>query len=343
MQPIPCALIGLGHISNAHLQAIAACKDGLQLVAVCDPSIEKARKIAQELNVAAYNDPRQLLAQESPELMILCTPNGLHAEQGILATNHGCHVLTEKPIAVTQADAEQLIRACHHHSVNLMVVMQLRFLPTVLALKRCIDEGRLGRIYFAQCNLFWTRPQSFYDESKWRGSRKLDGGMFVNQGIHYLDLMQWMLGEVESVQSISATLGRSIETEDTGAVLLKWRSGTIGSFNETMLTYPKNMETSLTILGEKGSVRLAGNGLNQFTHWEVEGGLPRPETVENFHAHTAYYQHVVRVLRHGEPPLVSGEESMKSLQLVAAIHEASLPDRIVPIVLNRYKSISIGT
>lgn len=332
MQPIRCAIVGLGHIARTHVQAIAACGKEMQLVGLCDPQRDKAETLAKELHTQAYSDLRDMLEHASPELVVLCTPNGLHSAQGTLAAEYGCHVLSEKPLAVTPEDAMQLIRACHLKQVHLMVVMQLRLLPTILALKHCIDEGKLGRIYFAQFNLFWTRPQSFYEESGWRGTRALDGGMFMNQAIHYLDLMQWMLGDVESVQGIAATLGRSIETEDTGAVLLQWPKGTIGTFNATMLTYPKNMETSLTILGEKGSIRLGGGGLSQFMHWEVEGGVPKPDAPEKFHAHTAYYQHVIRVLRNKESPLVPGEEGLKSLRLVNAIQKAfTLSDRTVYI------------
>lgn len=321
MRRIRLALVGLGHIAKAHLQAINVCNADIELVALCDPDQQKTAQAGKDYNTHAYNDLQTMLQQEKPEIVALCTPNGLHARQGIIAAQYGCHVLTEKPLATTLEDGEALIHSCKEHQVQLMVMMQLRLLPAIEMLKRYIDEGALGRVYLVQSNLFWNRSPQFYKEAAWRGSRLEDGGMLLTQGIHYLDLMQWLLGNVDSTQAALATLARDIETEDSGIVLLKWPSGTIGSLNATLLTYPKNMETSFTILAEKGSVRLNG-GLNNFAHWEVEN-IPQPSIPETFHAHTAYYQHVVQVLRGEAKPLIDGEEGMRSVRMVMDIYSTA--------------------
>jgi UDP-N-acetyl-2-amino-2-deoxyglucuronate dehydrogenase len=332
MKRIRCALAGLGHIAQSHLQAMAACADELELVAVCDTAQEKADELAQALSVAAYADLHSMLKEVKPDLLALCTPHGLHAAQGMLAAEQGCHVLMEKPLALREDDGVALIDAFGRRKLHLMVAMQLRLLPSLALLKELIDARRLGRIAFIQCNLFWARALEYYSGSNWRGTKEHDGGLFTNQALHALDMMQWLLGPVQAVQGAAATLVRRIETEDTGAVMLRWKHGAIGSLNATVLAYPRSFETSLTVIGEKGTLRLSGN-LQRFDHWEVEG-LEPPEAMADVHGHTLYYQHALRVLRGEEAPVVTGEEALATLRLANAIRTACAAGETIQLTEN---------
>jgi UDP-N-acetyl-2-amino-2-deoxyglucuronate dehydrogenase len=227
--------------------------------------------------------------------------------------------------------------------VQLFVVKQNRLNPTVRLVKRAIDRHRFGRIYAASCNVFWTRPQAYYDEAKWRGTWEFDGGAFMNQASHYVDLLEWLIGPVESVQAFTATLARRIEVEDTGVAAIRWRNGALGSINVTMLTYPKNLEGSVTILGEKGTVRLGGVAVNKIEHWDFaepdakddaswQEASYQTSSVYGF-GHTLYYDNVIKALRGEAPPETDGREGLRSLELLVAIYTSARDGRRVALPL----------
>ena len=189
------------------------------------------------------------------------TPSGLHPQHGVRAAQAGRHVLTEKPMAISLAGADDLVRACDAAAVHLFVVKQNRLNPAIQLLKRAVDKERFGRIYMANTTVRWTRPQEYYDQQSWRGTWEFDGGAMMNQASHYVDLMQWLVGPVESVIAKTATQARQIEAEDSGAAVLKFRSGALGVIEVSVLTYPRNIEGSITILGEKGSVKIGGTAV----------------------------------------------------------------------------------
>ena len=194
----------------------------------------------------------------------------LHPEQAITIANAGRHVVTEKPMATKMSDGKRMVRNADEQGTHLFVVKQNRLNPTLQLLKSAVEKKRFGRIYMVTLNVFWTRPQEYYDQAKWRGTWEFDGGAFMNQASHYIDLLNWLIGPIESVFSYTSTLERNIEVEDTGVACIKWRSGAMGTINVTMLTYPKNYEGSITILGEKGTVEVGGVAVNEIKHWEFD-------------------------------------------------------------------------
>src|SRR5438132_4733538 len=250
---IRIGVIGCGRIAANHFKAIEAHRNDLQLVAVCDNDLSVLETTQRQYGVPGYSSLPELLKNTDVDLVTLCTPSGLHPSHAILAARAGRHVITEKPMATRWSDGLNMVRECDEAGVHLLVVKQNRRNATLQQLKRALESKRFGRVYMVSINVFWSRPQSYYDSAKWRGTWEFDGGALMNQASHYVDLVDWLIGPVESVQAYVATLARNIQVEDSATVGIRWRSGTLGSLNVTMLTYPKNLEGSITILGEKGT------------------------------------------------------------------------------------------
>jgi UDP-N-acetyl-2-amino-2-deoxyglucuronate dehydrogenase len=334
-------LVGCGRISKNHFEAIGKV-DGLELVAVCDADPERAKQAGLERQVPYFTSYERMLAESNADVVTIATPSGLHPEQGIAAAKAGKHVVMEKPMAISLTGADALVQACDKAGVQLFVVKQNRLNPPVQLLKRAIDRNRFGRIYLASCAVHWARPQEYYDQASWRGTWEFDGGAFMNQASHYVDLMQWVMGPVESVMAKTATLARRIETEDTGIAILKFRSGALGTIEVTMLAYPRNLEGSLTILGEKGSAKIGGTAVNKIEHWEfaepddddklVEAANTNPPNVYGL-GHQGYYRNVLSVLRGEAKPDTDGRAGRKSLELILGIYESAKTGREVPLPL----------
>jgi UDP-N-acetyl-2-amino-2-deoxyglucuronate dehydrogenase len=345
--PIPAdrtvrvALVGCGRISGSHVAAIDRI-DGLELIAVSDVEIDRARGVAEGRGIPAFRTIEELLGGVESDVVAICTPSGLHAAHGIAAARARKHVVTEKPMAISLADADALVRACDEAGVHLFVVKQNRLNPPVQLLRRAVDKGRFGRIYLANTTVRWARPQEYYDAARWRGTWEFDGGAIMNQASHYVDLVQWLVGPVESVIAKTATLARRIETEDTGIAVLQFRSGALGVIEVTVLTYPRNMEGSVTILGEKGTVKIGGTAVNRVEHWQfadyddddklVDAANTNPPTVYGF-GHDGYYRNVLAVLRGQARPGTDGREGRKSLELILGIYESAKTGREVPLPL----------
>lgn len=283
-----------------------------------------------------------MLAAEQLDLVALCTPSGTHPAQAMLAARRGVHVVTEKPMATRWKDGVSMVKACDEAGVRLFVVKQNRRNTTLQLLKRAIDEKRFGRIHMVQVNVFWTRPQSYYDQGNgWRGTWEFDGGAFMNQASHYVDLLEWLIGPVEKVQAMMSTT-RDIEVEDTGVLNVKWRNGALGSMSVTMLTYPKNLEGSITILGERGTVRIGGVAVNEIQHWdfatpvEYDAAITRAnyETTSVYgYGHPLYYENVVQVMRGEAEPETDGREGLKSLELLISAYLAARDGQTVALPL----------
>jgi UDP-N-acetyl-2-amino-2-deoxyglucuronate dehydrogenase len=341
------ALIGCGRISKNHLKAVADNADRVQLAGVCDIVEERAREASAAAGgVPAFTDIDTMLASVRVDVALIGTPSGLHPAHAFRCARAGLHVITEKPMAITLEGADAMIRACDEAGVRLFVVKQNRLNPTVQLLRRAVDKGRFGRIYFAGVNVFWARPQSYYDQAPWRGTRALDGGAFMNQASHYVDLLHWLAGDVESVQAATATLARRIETEDTGSAVLRFRSGTVGSINVSMLTYPKNFEGSIVILGEKGTVKLGGAALNKVEAWEFSEyddddkaietaayALPAGSAAVYGYGHSAYLRSVLDTLDDKGEALTDGRHGRKSLELILAIYASARQGGVVTLPL----------
>jgi len=339
---IRCGLVGCGSISKNHLFAIKKNLSTIKLVAVCDKNAELVKEVAREFKVSSYDDYTSMLDKEDLELVILCTPSGFHPAQTIEASQKGINVLTEKPMALILEDANKMVNACEENNINLFVVKQIRFNPLLKALKSSIEEGYFGKIFLFHANVFWTRPQSYYDESDWRGSKDLDGGSFMNQASHHVDLLSWLFGRPEELHAYTGTLGRSIESEDTGVVNFKFQQDILGSMSVTTLTYPSNLETSLTVIGEKGTVKIGGQSLDVIEKWEFENKKANSSIDSSnkkffdskSYGHEMYYEAVAKSLRGKTNNAVSGLEAIKSLEIITAIQESSLEKRTIKFPLN---------
>jgi len=343
---INVGLIGCGRISKKHFEAISKL-DGIRCLACCDIIAERARSAAQTYDIPYWTtDYEEMLRHKDIDIIAVCTPSGLHPWHGIQAARYGKHLLVEKPIAVRVKQAEHLIRYCNRR-VNLHVSLQNRLNRSIQLLRTAYNEGRFGKIYMILANVLWNRPQSYYDMDSWRGTWALDGGAFMNQACHYVDMVQWFGGPVESVTSLTATMARTIETEDTGGALIRFNNGIIGSINVTMLVYPNNMEGSITILGENGTVKVGGIAMNKIEHWEFgdrrdydhEVSLCNSEVASIYgEGHQAYYAQLVKSMSNSidnqiqeNQGLVDGIEGRKSLLLIEAIYRSSLKKRRVNI------------
>lgn len=335
------ALVGCGRISRNHFEAIEKV-EGLELSAVCDSVQDRARAAGEEQGVKWFTTYADMLKSADADAVAICTPSGLHAAQGISAAKAGKHVITEKPMAITLEQADGLVQACDDADVRLFVVKQNRLNPSVQLLKRAVDKNRFGRIYLANTTVRWNRPQEYYDSASWRGTWEFDGGAFLNQASHYVDLIQWLVGPVESVVAKTATQARKIEAEDSGVAVLRFRSGALGVIEVNVLTYPRNWEGSITIIGEKGTAKIGGTAVNKIEHWAfaeyddddklVEAAQTNPPSVYGF-GHEAYYRNVLSVLRGDAQPETDGRAGRKSLELILGIYESAKTGRDVPLPL----------
>jgi UDP-N-acetyl-2-amino-2-deoxyglucuronate dehydrogenase len=335
------ALVGCGRISKNHFDALKKV-DSLTISAVCDIVPERAKAAGAQEGVPAFTSFEEMLQRADCDVVSICTPSGLHAAQGALAARAGKHVITEKPMAITLGQADDLVKACDDAGVFLFVVKQNRLNPPIQLLRRAVDKGRFGRIFLANTTVRWQRPQDYYDAAPWRGTWEFDGGAIMNQASHYVDLIQWLVGPVESVMAKTATQARRIEAEDSGVALLKFRSGALGVIEVNVLTYPRNLEGSITILGEKGSVKIGGTAVNRVEHWLfadyddddklVDSANTNPPNIYGF-GHEGYYRNVLAVLRGEAQPQTDGRAGRKSLELILGIYESAKIGREVPIPL----------
>lgn len=326
---IRIAVVGCGRISKNHFASIEQHADYFELAAICENNRDLLASKTQELQVPGFIRLDQMLKETQIDLVSICTPSGFHPEQTILAAKHGIHVMTEKPMATRWKDGVAMVKACDEAGVRLFVIKQNRRNSTLQLLKRAVSEKRFGRIHMVTLNVFWTRPQEYYDSAKWRGTWELDGGAFMNQASHYVDLLDWLIGPIADIQAMTGTLERDIEVEDTGVMNIRWRNGAMGSMSVTMLTYPKNLEGSITILGEKGTVRVGGVAVNDIQHWEfaepmgydaqIKEANYQTTSVYGF-GHPLYFKNVIDVLRGEAEPETDGREGLKSLEVLIATY-----------------------
>ena len=331
-RPIRFALVGCGRISVNHVEALRQHVDRAQLVAVCDVKPDALASAVQKTGAQGFESLDALLARCDAEVVVLATPSGLHPRQAMQAARAGRHVLSEKPMATKWDEVMAMVRECRDAGVKLFVVKQNRLNPTMQQLKAAIDQGRFGRIVMCNVNVFWTRPQSYYDEAPWRGRWDMDGGAFLNQASHYVDMLDWLIGPVDSVHAYTATLGRDIEAEDTGVMSLRLRRGALASINVTMLTHGRNFEGSITLLGERGTVRIGGVAVNQVQHWAFDEARPEDEQVMSASyaapsvygpGHLLYYDNVIRTLRGEGHAEVDGYEGLRSLEVIIAAYRSA--------------------
>ncbi len=339
---IRIGVAGCGRISKNHFRAIEELGDDLELVGACDTDPARLEQEFISGSTPRHTSLPEMLANTNPDIVAVCTPSGMHPRQTAEIAAAGVHVMTEKPMATRWRDGLRMVEACDDAGVRLFVVKQNRFNATLQLLRRAILEGRFGRIYMANVNVFWTRPQAYYDTDRWRGTWELDGGAFMNQASHYVDLLDWLIGPIDQVHAMTATLARDIQVEDTGVMNVRWRNGALGSVAVTMLTYPKNLEGSLTIIGEHGTVRIGGVAVNEIQTWDFADERDYDEDVRNAnyettsvygYGHPRYYRNVVDVLRGKCPAETDGREGLKSLEVLIAAYLSARDGRTVNLPL----------
>lgn len=339
---INIAVVGCGRVSRNHFEAIKKHSRDLRLCAVCDDNPETLARTSAEQGVAGFSDLETMLAESDADLVAICAPSGLHSSMTIMCAQAGRHVMTEKPMATRWKDALDMVAACDAANRRLFVVKQNRRNKTLQLLKRAIDEKRFGRIYMAHLNVFWSRPQQYYDSARWRGTWEMDGGAFMNQSSHYVDLLEWLIGPIADVQAMTGTLARDIEVEDTGVMNVRWRNGALGSMAVTMLAYPQNLEGSIIILGEKGTARIGGVAVNDIQIWqfadqrdydvEINNASYATTSVYGF-GHPLYYHNVIETLRGKAQPETDGREGLKSMEVLIAAYISARDGRTVSLPL----------
>jgi len=338
MKEIYFAIIGCGRIAQRHAEHIS--NNGI-LKAVCDIDFAKALELGEKYSASAYNSIDELLANEEDlNVVSICSPNGLHAEHSIKILNAGFHVLCEKPMAISVYDCGEMIKAAEKNNRRLFAIKQNRFNPPVAAIKEAIDRGDLGKIYSIQLSCFWNRNFDYYHNS-WKGTADLDGGTLYTQFSHFVDLLYWMIGDVKAAHALIGNFAHQgvIEFEDTGVVALEFYNGTLGTINYTVNSYGKNMEGSLTIFAEKGTVKIGGQYLNELEYQNIEGlvikDLPAGNTANNYGQyqgsmsnHDKVYENVIDVLKNGSTISTSSFEGLKTVEIIDKIYQSAKRNQI---------------
>jgi len=352
---INIALVGCGRISQKHILAIINENKRCELVAICDNNEERVENIykfyeknLKEKNIVfkdlyKFNDFEDLINAKKNnkiliDLIVLATPSGLHPKQTIIAAKSGINVCTEKPMAINVEDANEMIKTCKESHVKLYVVKQNRLNPTLQILRKKVKENKFGNIGIVDINVFWQRPQSYYDQDKWRGTKEFDGGALLNQASHYVDLLEWIIGPLEGLYANVSTISRDIEVEDTAVLQLKWKNGALGSMSVTMITYPKNIEGSITIIGDKGSAKVGGIAVNEFEYSFFENDCDddlkeysyKTDSVYGF-GHSFYYENMLDNLIHNKSAICEGESGLSSIVIINAAYKSSKEQKFIKI------------
>jgi UDP-N-acetyl-2-amino-2-deoxyglucuronate dehydrogenase len=327
------ALVGCGRIAKRHAELLGSGQIAhAQLAAVCDVVRAKAQGLGERFSIPYFEDMHAMMQAVRPDVVVVLTESGRHAEHVLELARYGRDIVVEKPMALTLDDADAMIRACDGAGVRLFVVKQNRFNVPVVKLREALEKGRFGRLVLGTVRVRWCRTQAYYDQDPWRGTWALDGGVLSNQASHHVDLLEWMMGDVDSVFARSATALVKIEAEDTAVVVLRFRSGALGIIEATTAARPTDLEGSISLLGELGSVEIGGFAVNEIRVWKfvqpdaqdakvMSDYSVNPPNVYGF-GHQAYYEHVIDCIRNDKQQLVDGLEGRKSLELISAIYES---------------------
>ena len=333
MDTLKFAIIGCGRIAARHAAHIS---NNGTLAAVCDIEISRAKVLGNKYSAKVYNNIDELLKNEKIDIVSICTPNGLHAEHTIKSLQAGNHVLCEKPMAINVYDCGKMIQAAEKANKRLFIVKQNRFNPPVVKVKEIIDDGKLGKIYSVQLNCFWNRNFEYYKNSDWKGTKELDGGTLFTQFSHFIDFLFWMIGDIKEVSAFCNNYAHKniIEFEDTGVVALRFYNGVIGTINYTVNSYSKNMEGSITIFGEKGTIKIGGQYLNELEYQDLKNGkikdIPKGNPPNNYGKyqgsmsnHDKVYENVADVLTNGGIIATNGFEGLKTVEIIDKIYSSA--------------------
>lgn len=341
MDKLRFAIIGCGRISYKHVEALVKNREEAVLAAVCDviegnaeaKKQEYIKNMQEDLVVGVYTDYKEMLDKEDIDVVTVATESGYHPEITIYCMNKGKHAIVEKPIALSTKDAEEMVACAKKNNVKLCVSHQNRFNKPIQELRKAVEEGRFGKLFNGTARILWNRNMGYYHQAPWRGTWKLDGGTLMNQCIHDIDLLQWMLGgEIDTVYAQCDTFVRDIEGEDFGAVIIRFKNGAIGIVEGTACVYPKNLEETLSIFGETGTVAIGGLAVNRIEAWRFADGKDREEDILKAqegdpdsvygHGHTPLFKDMIDAIKENREPLINGEEGSKGMAIILAAYKS---------------------
>lgn len=339
MRVLNFAIVGCGRVASRHADSIKNLKNA-KLLAVCDAKKDRADFFGRKYKTRVFYSFDTLLKNKTIDIVNICTPSGLHSQMGIKAAKAGKHIIVEKPMALNLKDADSLINECKKNKAKLCVVLQNRYNPAMQDLKKLVDSGKLGKVNLTSVCVRWFRPQSYYEDD-WHGRWLMDGGAVMNQSIHHLDALIWLLGMPKSVFAYTGTLAHKIEVEDTGVAIFKYNNGSLAVFEGSTITYPENLEGSIALFGENGSVKVGGTALNRKIFWKIKGELDKekeilaketgePPSVYGF-SHKEVIKDMIEAVLKNREPKTNGYEGRKSLELALAIYKSAKKCREVRI------------
>jgi len=338
-EPLRFGIIGCGRVAPRHAESINQLANA-ELVAIADVIESRAQNFADTYGAIPYTDYQEMLKRDDIDIINICTPSGLHSPMGIEVARAGKHIIVEKPIALSTADANALINAADEAGVKLCVILQNRYNPPMQEIYDVVNSGKIGRILLGNATVRWYRPQSYYEDG-WHGTWAMDGGALMNQSIHHIDALQWLIGEVESVFAFTGTQNHVMEAEDTGVAVLRFKNGALGNVEGSTVTYPQNLEGSVAIFGEKGSLKVGGTALNRRVIWKIDGELELekeritadvvdPPSVYG-NSHKLVIADMIDAVINDREPKTHGREGKKSLALVEAMYESALTGQVIGV------------
>ena len=323
-------ILGIGRISNKHILALKKNRNYYKILALCD---NNNNKLNFNINALKFKSLNQMLNKKLKfNLISICTPSGLHKSPAIQCLKKGVNVLIEKPMDLIRKDGNEIIKAGKKYKKKIFVCLQNRYNPTIQLLKKAIDNNKFGKIYFVSVNVFWNRGQNYYDQDKWRGTKKFDGGALMNQSIHFIDLLIWLFGPIKKKQIMRSKLARKIETEDTASINIHFRKNILCSFSSTMLVNNKNYEGSITVIGEKGTVKIGGIALNEIIDWNENGkemtNLKKKKINYKLSSvygdgHKLLYKEIYKYLKKFKSDPVLGNDGIKSVNFIDDLYKSS--------------------
>ena len=356
------AIIGCGRISYKHVQATLYCPEKMQLVAVCDKILDRAELRADQYMNARddfgrtkiYTDYKEMLENETIDIVAICTESGYHAGHAIYCLNKGKHVIVEKPMALSTRDADEMICAAAQNNVKLCVPPQNRINPPIQKLRKALEDGRFGRVIAGNARIFWNRGKDYYKQAPWRGTYRLDGGCLMNQCIHNIDLLQWMLGEdISWINSDTINVIHPyIEAEDYGSIQIKFKNGSIGNVEGTVCAYPSNLEETLTVIGENGIASIGGLAVNKIEVWRFKDELEREDEVKHQlnsevdsvcgNGHLPLYREFIDAVENDRQPYINGTAGKKALEIVLAAYKSSMEERRISFPIGELSSLNFS-
>lgn len=360
MNKLKFAIVGCGRISYKHVEALIANDSEAELVATCDILVENAEakkkeyieKLGRDVKVSVYTDYKELIEKEDIDVITIATESGYHPEIAIYCMNKGKHVIVEKPMALSIEDADRMIECARKNNVKLCVSHQNRFNKPIQQLRNALESDRFGKLINGTARILWNRNMGYYHQAPWRGTWKLDGGTLMNQCIHNIDLLQWMLGgEIDTVYAQCDTFIRDIEAEDFGAIIIRFKNGAIGIVEGSACVFPKNLEETLSIFGEKGTVSIGGLAVNKIETWRFGDGVDSeeeiikmqegdPDTVYGF-GHTPLFKDMIDAVKNDREPLINGAEGKKGMSIILAAYKSRLTGMPVKFPLTNFSTMDM--